>query len=97
MSELARPLTMTLAAVVQHVQVLEATGLVATEKVGRVRTCRIDAPALHTARHWVDEHYAMWERRLDLLGDVLAEQSVDTADPRTDPTAAPAPRKETHR
>ncbi|CAN5724296.1 metalloregulator ArsR/SmtB family transcription factor [soil metagenome] len=67
-SELARPLTMSLAAVVQHVQVLESSGLVSTEKVGRVRTCRIDAPALRIAQRWVDEHYATRERRLDRLG-----------------------------
>jgi DNA-binding transcriptional ArsR family regulator len=54
-SELARPLTMTLAAVVQHLQVLEASGLVRTEKVGRVRTCRIEPAALRTAERWISE------------------------------------------
>ena len=54
-SELARPLTMTLAAVVQHLQVLEASGLVRTEKVGRVRTCRIEPAALRTAEQWISE------------------------------------------
>lgn len=72
-SELAEPLAMSLPAVVQHLQVLEASGLVRTEKVGRVRTCRIDARALRTAGKWIDERRATWERRLDRLGEYLAE------------------------
>ena len=72
-SELARPLDMTLAAVVQHLQVLEASGLVSSEKVGRVRTCRIEPAALRTAEQWIGERQASWERRLDRLGDYLAE------------------------
>jgi DNA-binding transcriptional ArsR family regulator len=76
-SELARPLTMTLAAVVQHLQVLEASGLVRTEKVGRVRTCRIEPAALRTAEQWISERRTNWERRLDRLGDFLAEHSDD--------------------
>ena len=72
-SELARPLDMTLAAVVQHLQVLEASGLVSSEKVGRVRTCRIEPAALRTAERWIGERQASWERRLDRLGDYLAE------------------------
>ena len=76
-SELAAPLPMSLAAVVQHVQVLEAAGLVRTEKVGRVRTCRIEAAALRSAEGWMREQRAEWERRLDRLGDVLAEPDTD--------------------
>jgi DNA-binding transcriptional ArsR family regulator len=72
-SELAKPLTMSLAAVVQHVQVLESSGLVRTEKVGRVRTCSIEPAALRTAEHWINERRTLWERRLDRLGDYLAE------------------------
>jgi DNA-binding transcriptional ArsR family regulator len=72
-SELARPLDMTLAGVVQHLQVLEASGLVSSEKVGRVRTCRIEPAALRTAEQWIGERQASWERRLDRLGDYLAE------------------------
>ena len=71
-SELARPLEMSLAAVVQHLQVLEASGLVRSEKVGRVRTCRIEPAALRTAEQWISERRAGWERRLDRLGDYLA-------------------------
>jgi DNA-binding transcriptional ArsR family regulator len=80
-SELARPLPMSLAAVVQHLQVLEASGLVRTEKVGRVRTCRIEPSALRAAERWIAERRAGWERRLDRLGDYLAEQP-DDPDPR---------------
>ena len=73
-SELGRPLDMTLAAVVQHVQVLERSRLVRTEKVGRVRTCWIEPTGLDVATAWLAERRALWERRLDRLGDVLAEQ-----------------------
>ena len=72
-SELARPLDMTLAAVVQHLQVLEASGLVRTEKIGRTRSCTIEPGALTLAEEWIGERQASWERRLDRLGDYLAE------------------------
>jgi DNA-binding transcriptional ArsR family regulator len=74
-SELALPLDMSLSAVVQHLAVLEASGLVRTEKVGRVRTCRFDAGALRSAERWIAERQTIWERRLDRLGDFLAEVS----------------------
>jgi DNA-binding transcriptional ArsR family regulator len=73
-SVLARPLAMSLPAVMQHLQVLETSGLVRSDKVGRVRTCRIEPAALRTAEHWVAGRRASWERRLDRLGDYLAEQ-----------------------
>ena len=72
-SELARPHAMSLPAVVQHLRVLEASGLVRSEKVGRVRTCRIDPAVLKSAEHWISERRTSWERRLDRLGDYLAE------------------------
>jgi DNA-binding transcriptional ArsR family regulator len=72
-SELARPLSMSLAAVVQHVQVLEASGLIRSEKVGRTRTCNLDPSALRSAEQWIGQRRAGWERRLDRLGDYLAE------------------------
>src|SRR3989442_15856036 len=72
-SELARPLPMTLPAVVQHLAVLEASGLVRSEKNGRVRTCRIEPAALRTAEQWISQRRATWERRLDRLGEYLAE------------------------
>jgi DNA-binding transcriptional ArsR family regulator len=70
--ELAEPLTMSLPAVLQHLQVLEASGLVRSEKVGRVRTCRIDPKALRTAEQWISARRTSWERRLDRLGHYLA-------------------------
>jgi DNA-binding transcriptional ArsR family regulator len=72
-SELARPLEMSLAAVVQHVQVLEASGLVRSEKVGRVRTCTIEPDTLRSAERWITERRTSWEHRLDRLGGFLAE------------------------
>jgi DNA-binding transcriptional ArsR family regulator len=72
-SDLARPLEITLAAVVQHLQVLEASGLVRTEKLGRVRTCRIEPAGLSAAERWIGERRSAWERRLDRLGAILAE------------------------
>jgi DNA-binding transcriptional ArsR family regulator len=76
-SELARPLAMSLPAVVQHLQVLEASGLVRSEKVGRVRTCQIEPAALRTAEHWIAQRRTTWERNLDRLGDYL-EQTKET-------------------
>ena len=76
-SALARPLTMSLPAVVQHLRVLEASGLVRSEKVGRVRTCRIEPAALRPAEQWITERRTTWERRLDRLGDYLAEHSEE--------------------
>jgi DNA-binding transcriptional ArsR family regulator len=73
-SELAEPLTMSLPAVVQHLQVLEASGLVRSEKIGRVRTCHIEWAALQTAEDWMMDRRKTWEQRLDRLGDFLAEQ-----------------------
>jgi DNA-binding transcriptional ArsR family regulator len=72
-SELARPLTMSLPAVVQHLRVLEASGLVRSEKVGRVRTCRVAPGALRTAEQWIADRRTTWERRLERLGEYLAE------------------------
>ena len=76
-SELARPLSMSLAAVVQHVQILETSGLVRTQKVGRTRTCSLNPVTLRSAEQWMSERRGLIERRLDRLGEYLAE----TADP----------------
>src|SRR5215210_6713223 len=78
-SELARPLPMSLPAVVQHLQVLEASGLVRSEKTGRVRTCRIEPAALRPVEHWISARRSSWERRLDRLGHYLAESDEDPA------------------
>jgi DNA-binding transcriptional ArsR family regulator len=73
-SELARPLSISLPAVVQHLHVLEDSGVVSSRKVGRVRTCEIEPQALSTAERWISERRALWEEKLDRLGDFLAEQ-----------------------
>ena len=72
-SELAHPLPISLPAVVQHLQVLETSGLVRSEKVGRVRTCRIEPAALRPVEQWISARRSSWERRFDRLGDYLAE------------------------
>jgi DNA-binding transcriptional ArsR family regulator len=74
-SELAKPLAMSLPAVVQHLQVLETSGLVRSEKAGRVRTCHIEPKALRTAEQWIAERRTIWERRLDRLGAFLAAET----------------------
>jgi DNA-binding transcriptional ArsR family regulator len=74
-SELARPLAMSLPAVMQHLQVLEASGLVRSEKAGRVRTCHIEPAALRLAEDWLGGQRTGWERGLDRLGDFLTEQT----------------------
>jgi len=72
-SRMAEPLGMTTAAVVQHLQVLEESGLVRSEKQGRVRLCRLDPQGLRELESWISERRRTWERRLDRLGDILAE------------------------
>ena len=66
-SELARPYAMSMSAVLQHLKVLEESGLVRSEKVGRVRTCRLDPRALDAVDRWVTDHRARLQRRLDRL------------------------------
>jgi DNA-binding transcriptional ArsR family regulator len=73
-TELAQPLGMSLPAVIQHLQVLEASGLIRSEKVGRVRTCRIEPGQLRSAEQWIARRRAVWERRFDRLGEYLANQ-----------------------
>jgi len=73
-SELARPLPMSLPAVMLHLKVLEESGLVTSRKEGRVRTCRIQPQMLSQAEQWVSERRQMWERSLDRLGQFLGEE-----------------------
>jgi DNA-binding transcriptional ArsR family regulator len=73
-TDLADPLPMSLPAVLQHLHVLEESGLVRSEKVGRVRTCTIEVEALHPAERWISQRRAGWERRLDRLGHYLGGQ-----------------------
>jgi len=76
-SEPAAPLDMSLPAVLQHLAVLESSGLVRSEKAGRVRTCRIETAVLRTAEEWIADRRTAWERRLDRLGDYLARTGRD--------------------
>jgi DNA-binding transcriptional ArsR family regulator len=70
-SELARPLSISLPAVMQHLAVLETSGIVRTEKVGRVRTCSVEPKMLTLAERWISERRESWERKLDRLADYL--------------------------
>jgi DNA-binding transcriptional ArsR family regulator len=70
-SELAAPLAISLPAVLQHIDVLHRSGLVRSEKAGRVRTCRLEPAQLHSVEQWIAQHRATWEQRLGRLGDVL--------------------------
>jgi DNA-binding transcriptional ArsR family regulator len=80
-SELAKPLGVSLAAVVQHIQHLEESGLVRTEKIGRVRTCYLRLDGLRPAEQWLADRRALWERRLDRLGNLLDRpESTESTD-----------------
>jgi len=76
-SELAQPLAMSLPAVMQHLQVLEACSLVTSEKAGRVRTCRVEPETLRAVERWVAQQRTAWERRLDRLGGYLADDQEE--------------------
>jgi DNA-binding transcriptional ArsR family regulator len=73
-SGLAGPLAITLTAVAQHLQILETAGLAHTEKLGRVRTCRIEPAGFDALAQWIEDHRTIWEKRLDRLGQFLAEE-----------------------
>jgi DNA-binding transcriptional ArsR family regulator len=77
-SELAQPYRSTLAAIHQHVQVLETSGLIVTEKEGRTRTCRISADAVARAEQWLSERRRLWEDRFDLLGKLVEHKSLQS-------------------
>ena len=72
-SALAAPLGVTLTAVAQHLQVLEACGLAVTEKIGRVRTCRLETSGFAVLETWIRERKTLWERGFDQLGELLEE------------------------
>ena len=76
-SELARPLDMSLPAVMQHLDVLETSGLVHSEKIGRVRTCRVNDAGLKAAGDWIAKRRAIWDERFDRLADYLAEEKPE--------------------
>jgi len=75
-SELAKPLGMSLAAVVQHIQILEQSGVISTRKSGRVRTCGLRPDTLEQAETWIARRRDIWAHRLDRLGDLLAEETT---------------------
>jgi DNA-binding transcriptional ArsR family regulator len=75
-SDLAAPFEMSLPAVLQHLQVLEQSGLVKTEKVGRVRTCKVETKALRSVEQWIAARRTVWEARFDRLGAYLAAESA---------------------
>lgn len=89
-TQLAEPLPMSLPAVLQHVQVLERCGLIATQKVGRVRTCRLEVEALDGVEKWVAARRRTWDRRLENLGRVVGQAA---AEPANEPSS---PREEVH-
>ncbi len=73
-SKLAEPLGITVTAVMQHLQILEEPKLVHTEKIGRVRTCRLEPAGFHALEQWIRDHRTVWERKLDRLGEILGEE-----------------------
>lgn len=77
-SQIAEPLDMSLPAVMQHLQVLETSGLIHSEKAGRVRTCRIEPAAIRRAEEWIGRQRTEWEVRLDRLGEQLADATSST-------------------
>ena len=79
-TEIAEPLPMSLPAVLQHLRVLEASRLVRTEKVGRVRTCYLEMEVLMSTETWIEARRAEWSRRLDRLGAYLASLPPETPD-----------------
>lgn len=70
-SRLAAVLCITVTAVGQHLQILERCGLAASEKIGRVRVCRVNPLGFNLLESWVTHQKSLWERRLDRLADVL--------------------------
>ena len=79
-SHLAKPLGISLAAVVQHLQVLEECALVSTEKIGRTRICRMQPAGLSVIEKWINERRSRWEGKFDRLGQLLAEEELPDVD-----------------
>lgn len=90
-SELGKPLAMSLAAVLQHVQILEASGLVQSRKLGRTRTCSLNAQTLRSAERWISERRTLVERQLDRLGEYLANTADQPGSGHTGPAGPHAP------
>jgi DNA-binding transcriptional ArsR family regulator len=90
-SDLARPFDSTLASIVQHIQVLEGSGLIVTAKVGRTRTCRVSSEAIAQVEDWLSERRRIWEERFDRLGALLEASEMPVPRPATPQPAAPQP------
>ena len=90
-SELGKPLAMSLAAVLQHVQILEGSGLVQSRKLGRTRTCSLNEQTLRSAERWISERRTFVERRLDRLGEYLADTADQPDAPDSGRAGPPAP------
>jgi len=90
-SDLMQPLSISLAAVLQHLQVLEASGLVVTHKTGRVRTCELDRKGLLAAEQWIAGRRLLWESRLRALDGLLAAGVASTSRTRARPTSGTSP------
>jgi DNA-binding transcriptional ArsR family regulator len=86
-SDLGRPLSISLAAVVQHVHVLETSGLVRTQKLGRTRTCTLNPVTMRSAERWMSERRTVVEMRLDRLGEYLAETAEQPGAGSAEPSA----------
>jgi DNA-binding transcriptional ArsR family regulator len=80
-TQVCEPFDQTLAAILQHLQVLEECGVVRSEKIGRIRTCHIELSGLQLASKWIDGRRAEWERNFDQLGEVVAEEERESAKP----------------
>ncbi len=92
-SDLAKPFGISLAAVMQHLKVLEQSGLARSQKIGRVRTCSIETSGLRLAEQWLEQRRSLWERRFDRLGALLDEASNEEAALDSPPSAPPKRRK----
>lgn len=77
-TQMAEPLGITVTAVAQHLQILEECDLVRTEKVGRIRTCRIEPAGFDRLEQWIRKHRSRWELSLDRLGRFLTEEDKNT-------------------
>jgi DNA-binding transcriptional ArsR family regulator len=90
-SDLARPFDSTLASIVQHIQVLEGSGLIVTAKVGRTRTCRVSSEAMADVEQWLSERRQIWEGRFDRLGALLEASETSVAEPLATELSLPEP------
>ncbi|MGF9691536.1 metalloregulator ArsR/SmtB family transcription factor [Rhizobium sp. 0TCS1.26] len=77
-TELSAPFELALPSLLKHVRVLEESGLVSSEKIGRVRTCRVEPQALEATQAWIDQHIATWNARLDRMQNHIERRKRET-------------------